>query len=61
MYQEPAGDSFTRWGVRADTSLNLSSGISKPASWAMAMRCKTVLVEHPSAASSTKALPRPAA
>ncbi len=32
MYQEPPGESFTSWGVRAETSLNRVRGISKPAS-----------------------------
>ena len=52
----PAGLRWHRFGVVALISLMRFSGIGTPASWAIAVRCRTLLVEQPKAMSTRRAL-----
>ena len=52
----PAGLRWQRFGVVALISLMSLRGMGTPASWAMAVRCSTLLVEQPRAMSTRRAL-----
>ena len=56
MCSSLAGLMRTRFGVRAETAAQSSSVMSASASWAIAVRCSTVLLEPPNAMSSVIAL-----
>ena len=54
--RRPPGSCGTDVGCARCSSFRSGRGISTPASWAMASRCSTELVEPPSAMSTAKAL-----
>ena len=58
MWVGPAGARWHRLGVLAEISLKTFRSMGQPASWAMASRCSTVLVEQPRAMSQVRALRR---